>query len=129
VSPAPPDFWKDRDNPALPPPGAVLGALADVPNPGARAFWYEAGEARASVIIARRGDDLRAYLNICPHARMPLERPDGQVVLQEGRFLLCSAHAASFRLEDGACVGGPGLGRALQALAVRVDGAVVVRDK
>jgi nitrite reductase/ring-hydroxylating ferredoxin subunit len=68
---------------------------------------FAAGEARFSLLVARRGDVVRAYENLCPHARFPLERFDGVVLMDEGRFLICAAHAASFRLEDGACVGGP----------------------
>ena len=36
--------------------------------------------------------------------------PDIYAVIHEGRYLVCSAHGASFNIMDGACVGGPGGG-------------------
>ncbi|HVY83887.1 MAG TPA: Rieske (2Fe-2S) protein [Caulobacterales bacterium] len=94
-------------NPARPPAGALIARLDDIPNPGAKAFDFRAGHAIWSVIVARRGEDVFAYENECPHAGYPLERPDGRVVMQSGRYLVCSAHGASFDVEDGECVGGP----------------------
>ena len=96
-----------RHNPARPAAGALIARLADLPDASARAFDFRAGDAIFSLILARRGDAIFAYENECPHAGYPLERPDGRVVVQEGRFLVCSAHGASFRVDDGACAGGP----------------------
>lgn len=94
-------------NPARPKPGTFLIALEALGDPEARAVDFREGEALFSVIVARRGDLVTAYENECPHARAPLERPDGRVPLVQGRFLVCTAHGASFRLEDGICAGGP----------------------
>jgi nitrite reductase/ring-hydroxylating ferredoxin subunit len=112
-------------NPARPAPGAALIALAEIAEPGARAVEFTSGEARFSVIVARAEGQVRAYENVCPHARAPLDRPDGRVPVQEKRFLVCSAHGASFRIEDGRCVGGPGLGMGLKAFPVKVREGVV----
>ncbi len=106
-------------NPARPPPGALLARLDDIADPGAIVREFAAGEARYSLILARRDGVVRAYENRCPHALYPLERFDGRVLLQEGRYLLCAAHGASFAIEDGRCVGGPGAGRALTPVPVQ----------
>jgi nitrite reductase/ring-hydroxylating ferredoxin subunit len=122
----PPDFWRDAENPARPAAGDVLCALKDVPDPGGLTLDFAAGEARLSLLVLRRGEDVCAYFNICPHARMPLERPDGRVVVQEGRYVLCTAHGASFEISSGACVAGPGLGLALRPFPIAVsDGQVI----
>jgi nitrite reductase/ring-hydroxylating ferredoxin subunit len=93
-------------------------------DPDARAFDFRAGEALFSLLIVRRGDLVWAYENRCPHAGMPLDRPDGRAPI-DGDFLICAMHGASFRLVDGACVGGPATG-SLTSFAVLVrDGAVV----
>lgn len=94
-------------NPARPPAGTFVARIADLPEAGARAFDFRQGAALFSLILARRGEAVFAYENICPHAGYPLERPDGRVVVQSGRFLVCTAHGASFKLDTGACAGGP----------------------
>ena len=112
-------------NPARPAPGALLIALAELGDPEARVLDFRAGEALFSLIVVRVGDVVRAYGNRCPHARMPLERPDGQVVIDTGAFLVCSAHGASFRIADGACAGGPANGPLTPFAIVVRDGVVI----
>jgi nitrite reductase/ring-hydroxylating ferredoxin subunit len=112
-------------NPARPPPGAFIARFDDLPDPGARAFDFAEGEARFSLILARQGAAVFAYENVCPHAFYPLDRPDGRVVMQSERYLVCTAHGASFAVETGACVGGPCNGEGLQPIAVTLtDGDV-----
>jgi nitrite reductase/ring-hydroxylating ferredoxin subunit len=104
-----------------PRPGAVLAAVDALADPGAA--LVEAGDV--SIILTRRGDHIAAFRNRCPHAGYPMERPDGRMVVQEGRFLVCTAHGASFRLEDGACAGGPCNGAGLERVAIEVrNGAI-----
>lgn len=112
-------------NAARPASGALIARLDDLPETGARAFDFRAGEALFSLILARRGAEVFAYENRCPHADYPLERPDGRVVMHERRFIVCTMHGASFELETGACAGGPCNGEGLTAIAVRVDGGDV----
>jgi len=114
-------------NPARPAPGARLALLIDIPDDGAAAFDFTHGEARWSVLLARCGDEVFAYENRCPHAGYPLERPDGRVVVQEKRYILCSAHGASFDRTTGACAGGP-CARGLWPVRVRLEHGAVVMD-
>lgn len=80
-----------------------------------------------SLIVTRRGDAIAAFRNKCPHAGYPLQRADGRIVVQEGRYMVCAAHGASFELADGACAGGPCNGEGLERIAVIVrDGVVCV---
>lgn len=111
-------------NPARPAPGAYLAVLDDVPEGGAVALDFAAGEARFSLLLTRSGDQAAAFENACPHARLPLERPDGRVVVQEGRFIVCSAHGASFCLRTGAHAGGPGRG-GLRPFPIQADGRLI----
>ncbi|MBL8559762.1 MAG: Rieske 2Fe-2S domain-containing protein [Hyphomonadaceae bacterium] len=111
-------------NPARPALGTQLFAVGDLDDGEGRAFDFRSGEALFSIIAIRRGAAIIAYENDCPHARQPLERFDGRVVMVEQRYIICAAHGASFRIADGVCVGGPAKG-ALTPFAVVVrDGAV-----
>ena len=75
-----------------------------------------------SVIVHRDGDDVRVWLNVCPHAGRRLDWAPGQFLKSRDGLLVCAVHGASFELIDGECVAGPCRGQSLQ----RVD--VVVRD-
>ncbi len=80
-----------------------------------------------SLILHRDGDDVRAWLNICPHAGRRLDWAPGKFLLSREGLLVCAAHGASFELREGACVAGPCRGESLRAVAVDVvDGGVRV---
>jgi nitrite reductase/ring-hydroxylating ferredoxin subunit len=67
----------------------------------------------------------RRVSNRCAHADYQLQRADGRVLVQEGRFLICGVHGASYGLDDGACAGGPCNGRGLARVAVEVRDGVI----
>jgi nitrite reductase/ring-hydroxylating ferredoxin subunit len=114
-----------RTNPARPLPGAIIAEADAAPEGGAVAIDFSAGEMRFSLLLVRKNGALYAYENLCPHAHYPLERPDGRVVVQQGRYIVCTAHGASFDAETGACVGGPCIGEKLTPLPIRVENGVV----
>lgn len=108
------------------PSGAVLARVDELPNPCALVVPIF-GDQYVSVIVTRRGESIAAFRNKCPHAGYPLQRADGRIVVQEGRYMVCGAHGASFTLDTGACAGGPCNGDGLERVAVTVrDGVVVV---
>ena len=115
-------------NPARPSPGALLAHLDDIPDPGAIVRDFRNGRFYFSLLLARRGGAAFAFENRCPHAGSPLERPDGRVVVQEGRFMVCTAHGASFTPDGGVCAGGPCDGKGLTPLAIEIlDGSILLR--
>jgi nitrite reductase/ring-hydroxylating ferredoxin subunit len=73
-----------------------------------------------SLILHRRGEAVRAWVNVCPHAGRRLDWAPGQFLLGRDGLLVCAAHGASFELEGGACVAGPCRGDALRAVPVEV---------
>ena len=106
-------------------PGTLLARVDALHDPGALVVTIGEGGWPLSVLITKRGAHIAAFRNKCPHAGYPLQRADGRVLVQEGRYIVCSAHGASFALETGACAGGPCNGNALERIAVEVrDGAV-----
>lgn len=109
------------------PRGAMLARLVDVPEAGAIVVYAGEGYARVSLVLTRRGDRVSCFRNRCAHADYPLQRADGRIVVQEGRYMLCAAHGASYTLEEGACAGGPCNGAGLERIAIVVrDGSVVL---
>ena len=111
---------------SAPPSGRELARVAEVPDAGALVVDIEHEGGRISLILTRRGESVQCFVNRCTHADYPLQRADGRVLVQEERYLVCGAHGASYRLDDGACAGGPCNGKGLTRVAIRVrDGAVL----
>ena len=107
------------------PQGAALARLEDVPEAGAIVVYAGEGNTRVSLVLTRRGETLACFRNRCAHANYPLQRADGRIVVQEGRYLVCAAHGASYTLDDGACAGGPCNGDPLERIAIVARDGVV----
>lgn len=83
-----------------------------------------------SLILYRQGDQVRAWLNVCPHAGRRLDWAPGKFLKSKDGLLVCAAHGASFELGGGECVAGPCRGSSLRAIALSiVDGDVLLADK
>jgi nitrite reductase/ring-hydroxylating ferredoxin subunit len=105
-------------------PPATLCRLDDLPEGAAVALDAMLPGGEESLIVLRQGGTVRAWLNICPHAGRRLDWAPGKFLISRG-LLVCAAHGASFRTDDGECVGGPCRGDRLRAVALVVaDGEV-----
>lgn len=102
-------------------PGFALTRISAIADPGAIVCY--AGDT--PVIVTRSRGAVAAFHNVCPHAGYPLQRADGRILIQDGRFMVCGGHSASFTL-DGACAGGPCNGEGLTRVAVVVRDGVVL---
>lgn len=79
------------------------------------------------LILYRDGAQVRAWLNVCPHAGRNLDWAPGQFLKSREGHLVCAVHGAAFELQGGICVSGPCRGDALRAVPVRVeDGRVLL---
>ena len=102
-----------------------LSALNDIADGGfAEVEAMIDGDAE-SLVLYRLGDEVRAWLNVCPHAGRRLDWAPGQFLKSKDGYLVCAAHGASFELDRGDCIAGPCRGDALRAVQVQVrDGEV-----
>ena len=101
-----------------------LCRFSEVPDGGARVV-DEACIGRP-VIVVRRGEQVWAYVNRCPHFSVPLDFVPGNVSCYRSQVLMCAHHSALFRFDDGVCIDGPCSGAGLEAVAVEVDSAAWV---
>jgi nitrite reductase/ring-hydroxylating ferredoxin subunit len=98
-----------------------LCSFSDVPDGGAHEVAADIGGTRESLILLRRGDDVAAYFNVCPHAGRRLDWAPGRFLLDQG-LLVCAAHGACFSVPEGACVSGPCRGQRLAPVAITLHG-------
>ncbi len=102
-----------------------LSALNDIADGAFAEVEATIGDDAESLILYRSGEEVRAWLNVCPHAGRRLDWAPGQFLKSKDGHLVCAAHGASFELVAGACVAGPCRGDTLHAVAVQVrDGEV-----
>ena len=96
--------------------------LADWPPEGLSETEVMLDGEPQSLVLLRQGSELKAWLNICPHAGRRLDWAPGKFLVDKGR-LVCAAHGASFEHERGECVAGPCRGASLTPVRVAVAAA------
>jgi nitrite reductase/ring-hydroxylating ferredoxin subunit len=87
--------------------GLLLCDLEDIPDGGAKSFWFGTGSARRGIFLVRHGAEIAGYVNACPHIGMPLNFLGDRFLDRSGELILCATHGALFRIGDGFCVRGP----------------------
>jgi nitrite reductase/ring-hydroxylating ferredoxin subunit len=104
-----------------------LCRLADLPDGEGREFFF-GGEPSSllRLLVVRRGDAVWGYLNCCPHNYIPLNDQPDRFVTFDHEWIICAAHGAVFRYEDGHCEDGPCRGRALEPVPVQVLGGEIL---
>ena len=104
----------------------TLCRLEDLPEGEARGFDAPPG-GFTGLFAIRRGEAVLVYVNSCPHVGLPLELVPHRFLDRKGEHIVCAAHGARFRIEDGECISGPCIGDRLEPVPVRIeDGEVRV---
>lgn len=106
----------------------VVCALAEIPDPGARGFSPPGARFPDEYFLVRHGDAVHAYRNVCPHAGNFLNWKADAFLTRDKSLIMCSAHGALFDPASGACVAGPCMGRALDAVPVEMQDGLVVAN-
>lgn len=105
----------------------VLCRVEDIPEGESRGFPPAPG-GFTGLFAVRQGDRVRVYVNSCPHIGLPLEPAPHRFLDAKKQHIVCSAHGARFKIQDGECFSGPCYGEYLEAVKSRIDaeGQVIV---
>jgi nitrite reductase/ring-hydroxylating ferredoxin subunit len=111
-----------RTNRLAPAPGTSLGPMDAIADPSVREFQFGEGRRIFSMLVVRRGEQVRAYVNACPHVWLPLTFRSDRLLSEDGERLVCSNHLAEFAVDDGRALSGPvEPGCGLAAIPVHVN--------
>ena len=102
----------------------------DLPEGGSKGV-HPNERGRDQILLVRQGSRVYGYLNACPHyGRTPLGWKKDEFLNKNQDRIMCAAHGALFRVNDGVCVLGPCLGQRLKKRSVVVrDGKVILLDQ
>lgn len=106
----------------------TLCRLEDIVDGGALGLPEHKQVNAAGLVAVRQGEDVRVYVNRCPHFSVSLDYRPSEFCTYRGKYLMCAHHSAVFRFEDGHCIDGPCKGAHLESVAVEcVDGHVILQ--
>ena len=104
----------------------VICRLADLEEHGSRAFTVGGGGWPLRGFVVRCGNEVRGYVNRCPHARHPLNLRPHRFLTPDRAMILCSSHGALFEKDAGHCLAGPCAGERLRPVPLEVLGDLVL---
>jgi nitrite reductase/ring-hydroxylating ferredoxin subunit len=106
----------------------VVCRLTDLEEHGSRAFTVGGGGGAWPLrgFVVRCGNEVRGYVNRCPHAGHPLDLRPHRFLTPDRAMILCSSHGALFEKDAGMCLAGPCAGQRLRAVPLQVIGDVVL---
>ena len=108
-------------------PDPYLCRLEDIPDGGVLGVDPPDPEGEP-LLLARSGNSVQAWLNVCPHAGRRMDYAPGLFLVKDDK-LTCAVHGATFALrEAGLCVAGPCRGQSLVVVRVQVRDGVVSRS-
>jgi nitrite reductase/ring-hydroxylating ferredoxin subunit len=95
-----------------------LCSIDDLANPGSKGFEVDTGYGSLELFLVRKGDEVYAYKNACPHRGVPLEWNDDEFLDDSKEQIICSTHGALFSIENGRCSFGPCVNESLTPIAI-----------
>jgi nitrite reductase/ring-hydroxylating ferredoxin subunit len=102
----------------------VLCRVDEIPEGGATARDVATSTGGFSIILVRHGDQVRGFVNECPHAGRRLDWAPGKFLFEDG-LIVCAAHGAMFRTDTGESQSGICRGSGLRSFPVVVVEGVV----
>lgn len=102
--------------------------VTEIPDPGSFAFSVHKKAKRVEGFVVRRGGNVFAYRNQCPHTGAPLNWQEHVFLDSNEELIQCAMHGALFLPESGVCVRGPCAGQPLEKLELLVadDGKISI---
>ena len=98
-----------------------LCLLTDLDELSCKSFNIKIKRKPTDIFMVRKGGQVFAYQNVCPHAQAPLEWNPDDFLDEKKETIICAMHGARFTIEEGTCVEGPCDGVGLTAIAVKID--------
>jgi nitrite reductase/ring-hydroxylating ferredoxin subunit len=104
-----------------------LCSLDDLQDPGSKGVTVACDTRLFDLFVVRIGNEVRAYMNSCPHTGGPLDWVPDQFLSLDREYIQCATHYALFRWQDGSCISGPCAGDALTSVPVVIeDGQIML---
>lgn len=106
----------------------ILCKLSELDELSSKSFSVKIKCKTTDIFVIRKGNQVYAYQNVCPHAQAPLEWNPDEFLDEKKETIICALHGARFSIEEGDCLGGPCEGIGLTAVDIKViEGDVVLK--
>lgn len=108
----------------------AICSLEQLPVDGCLGFTIGEGDWPMRGFVVRTRNEIKGYVNRCPHAGHPLNLRPNRFLTYDGSLIVCASHGALFEKSTGYCVAGPCAGKSLESVPLRIaDGIVMLAER
>ena len=101
--------------------GKVVGTADELTHGTTKKFVMRCHSKTVEGFLVGHGGRIYAYVNRCCHMSLSLDWVDNQFLTEDGRYILCANHGATYEPDTGECVWGPCFGAFLKSVPIDVQ--------
>jgi nitrite reductase/ring-hydroxylating ferredoxin subunit len=98
----------------------LVARVGELEHGATKKFLLQCGGNTVEAFLVNYGGALYAYVNRCRHISLSLDWVDNRFFTEDGRYLICANHGATYEPTTGECVWGPCFGAYLQAVPLEI---------
>ncbi len=102
-----------------------VARVEDVPHGSSKKFILVCDGRQIDGFIVNYHGGFYAYRNRCCHIPMSMDWFDNQFLSEDGRYIICATHGATYHPATGECVAGPCPGEYLDRLPLQILNGVI----
>jgi nitrite reductase/ring-hydroxylating ferredoxin subunit len=103
----------------------LVGQVGELENGATKKFLLQCGGNTVEAFLVSYGGAFYAYVNRCRHIELSLDWVDNRFFTEDGRYLICANHGATYEPTTGECVWGPCFGAFLRTVPLEIAGEKV----
>jgi len=98
----------------------LVARVGELEDGRTKKFFLKCGDRAVEAFLVSYEGSHYAYLNRCKHISLSLDWVDNRFFTEDGRYIICANHGATYEPTSGECVWGPCLGAFLQSVPLEV---------
>ena len=106
-------------------PRKLVARVGELGRGTTKKFHLKSGGATVEAFLVNYDGALYAYLNRCRHISLTLDWVDNRFFTEDGRYLICANHGATYEPTTGECVWGPCFGASLRSVPLEIAGGKI----
>jgi nitrite reductase/ring-hydroxylating ferredoxin subunit len=98
----------------------LVARVGEVQEGSSKKFVIKPGGHPVEAFLVNYEGGLYAYVNRCRHIALTLDWVDNRFFTEDGRYIICANHGATYEPRSGECVWGPCAGAFLQRVPLEI---------
>jgi nitrite reductase/ring-hydroxylating ferredoxin subunit len=98
----------------------LVARIGELQPGSSKKFVIKPGGHPVEAFVINYDGALYAYVNRCRHIALTLDWVDNRFFTEDGRYIICANHGATYEPKTGECIWGPCLGAFLQPVALEI---------